>query len=360
MADESSLIDILKLGDTNQLQNKYYDYLNTALSPQQTVQPDNGALFMQGVLPTVLGALFTKGKSLGASADPLKDVYKREYDKAETNKKLDLETKLKGAGLIQDTLQAKQKLVADEFDRAQRREDKKQSDAQLSQYRQDTLDVRREAIAASRDSSANAAAARKDQQDFQHQYQNDRLGDSESAKINTIYQTKVNQSDIPKKWEAIGTAENILAKGKLGPSDLQGLKDVLTVALRGARPSQQTIAAMIPQDRQSAVTGLLNAVTSGAEDPLSTAKRQDVADLVRILKSGIKERVVGIKREISGSAPSLASYLHRSGNLKGVLDPLGGEYGADGAIEDSIPIGSTGKAKDGSVVVWDGTGWVKQ
>lgn len=123
-----SLGDFLQLSDTPTLRSKYYSMLEEGLSgASEPAALDQGNLLWQGLLPTLATAFLTKGKSLGFSGVPIAGVMEREQKRAEQNRSLDIETKLKGAGLIGDTLQQRDALAAStisrEEDRAQRERD---------------------------------------------------------------------------------------------------------------------------------------------------------------------------------------------------------------------------------------------
>lgn len=323
--------DFLSLSDTPALREKYYNALQSGLDSATTpAQPDQAALFWQGIVPALATALLTKGKSAQFSGAPMLNVLQNEQKRADDQQKLTIEAKLKGAGLMGDELSRRETLATTAAGRAESLAETTRHNTESEANQKLSIRAAEQAHA---DSQANMNLTRQQLQE-QRKTQNDLASEKEIAAESQKYGESIHKDlqdrQYPVRYTSLQAANEAVAELDKGNAVATNpVKESLTkLYTGGSRNAYQLIQKAVDPSMAQQAGDTLNWLMGTNETTIPPDKIAGIKALLdgadKIMSAELSDIKIAHESRRSAEAP-LAS--KQKGLLDSYTDPSQMGYG---------------------------------
>lgn len=338
---DQKLSDFLQTSDTPTLRTKYYDAVDKGLSSAgQPATPDQANLTWQGIIPALAAAVITKGKSLGFSGGPLNAVLQNEQKRADDQQTLNINAKLKGAGLLGEELQKRETLASTAAERAAQLEE-------TNRHNTETEANTKLQIEGQTQAHADALAA----QNGREQDRQDDRSSKQAQAYGTHIMTELKSRRFQDRYEALQSAQSAMSQveGSGGAVATLPMKEAITrYYLSGGRQAKAIIEGSVPESLQGKATTALNWLTSTNENTVPPEQMKGLRALVDAadidLSHELKEVSAQFKKRAATEAPAL-----KPDQVKTYTDPSEMGFGGLKHLQDISPQKSY-KSPNGNVL----------
>lgn len=337
----SGIGDFLSLSDTPTLRNKYYDTLGGGLeAASQPAEMDQGAALWQGIVPALAVALMTKGESLGFTGAPLLNVAKNQQELADRNQKLDIEAKLKGAGILGEELGRRETLAVGA---ANKEEDREQRALQAAQSSDDRRYAAELAASTSRGNAAMMADARRD-------VGADRDAKAAGNEENTVLDDREREvKPLKEKAAALNQIIALAAEAKTNPESARSAQGmILGLAVQASQGASRVADKDITlvgggKDLAGYFKQVQNFVDGGMRGVQPTLAPESIAQAARVLGRVISKQYLDVDSKYKKRAD-----LMRFGNKEEIKKIFDMDNPLKSQSQELTPAAKF-KIKDGSV-----------